>query len=187
MPDGPVTELDIDRFAPQDRTLGSELDALAALRLRAAGHYYRDIAQMMNCAQSTAHHRVRRGLALSAHEDASAVRAIELARLDALTVVAMEAAEAVTPLMAGTNRVFPLGQREMSVRDWRSNLVAVDLLVRIAERRAKLLGLDQQVTRVELVNPAANAHDVLPGEPDAEARAARQLWVDASRLEAGGE
>lgn len=96
-----------------------------AIELRRAGQTYDAIAVELGCTRGAAFKVVQRvlvRLAAEAREDGEAVRAIELDRLDALHAIVWEKAAA-------------------------GDLAAVDRALRIAERRAKLLGLDAPVRR----------------------------------------
>ncbi len=154
-----------DIFELKRETLATERNALISLSKRAEGMTYQQIADEMGCSPSTAHYRVRKGLRLAAFEPAAQVRELELQRLDHLMTIALAAAAENVPLMAGSNRVTDSSR--VQVRDWRPNLLAVESLIHIQERRAKLLGLDLPV-RVEVVAPADVVEgvgpDVIAGE-----------------------
>jgi len=97
----------------------AELDAQAA-RLRSRGLTYRQIAQAQGVSAPTAHDRVRRAIAAVPVEAVTELREIELHRLDMLLEKVMEKATS----------------------DDKGFLFAVDRALAIADRRAKLLGLD---------------------------------------------
>ena len=110
---------------------------VAAVRLRASGMTYREIAAEMGQTLSYAYLLVREGLIEmrdAATEDASEARAIELERLDAMT----------GRLTAKLQRQ----QREVTAPDGVQSFVpdpdeaTISALLRVMERRAKLLGLD---------------------------------------------
>ena len=91
---------------------------LDAMKLRLGGATYREIAEKLNIRLQSAHEFVRRTLEENnkkLREDVEQLRAIELARLDSMTVA----------LWPG-----------------RSSPRVADTLIRIGERRARLLGLD---------------------------------------------
>lgn len=127
------------------RKVRSTARSRAALDLRAQGLSYRDIADRLGIGRTTAHRYVTRELAYLAQEcreDAEQIRTLELQRLDALYVIAARVASD-------------------------GDLAGIDRCVKIAERRAKLLGLDQaqkvehsgQVTWVDLVRVATDDSD----------------------------
>lgn len=127
------------------RKVRSTARSRAALDLRAQGFSYRDIADQLGIGHSTAHRYVTQELAYLAqecHEDAEAIRTLELQRLDALYVIAAKAATG-------------------------GDLAGIDRCIKIAERRAKLLGLDQaqkvehggQITWLDLVRVATDDSD----------------------------
>lgn len=103
---------------------GSDLDLAAsditAVELRIAGLSYRQIAQQMGVARSTAHEKVRRALARWGSETVEEYRRLELMRLD-------QATAAVWPQVVS---------RQPDLRATRTFLQIVD-------RRARLLGLYQ--------------------------------------------
>lgn len=91
-----------------------------AVALRVQGLSYLEIGRRMSITKQTAHSLVTKGLQETARrmaEDAEDVRQIELDRLDLAIALVME-------------------------RVKKKDLAAVERLVRLEERRAKLLGLD---------------------------------------------
>ncbi len=148
-----------------------------AVAMRGAGRSYRQIAEIEGVSLSTAHSRVQRALLVTIREPAEVVRELELARLDALAVVAMAALAEFVPMRSRGNRVLHPVTR-VEVRDWAHNLAAVDVLVRISERRAKLLGLDV----APVVPPAVVAGEVVSGEgADAGSAGEGERWLGARR------
>lgn len=100
--------------------VGAAMRREEAVRLRTLGHTYEQIGERLGVTRQAAHGYVRDSLAAlraQTAESAEDVRDQELARLDAMLVPMLEAAAA--------------GQQ-----------TAVDRVLRIQERRAKLLGLD---------------------------------------------
>lgn len=93
-----------------------------ALELRKAGATYEQIGAKLGITNQAAHRLVSRGLAALGKEAAEDVLALELSRLDGL-------------LMA----MWPQARR--------GNHGAVDRVLRIMERRARLLGLDHNELR----------------------------------------
>lgn len=98
-----------------------------ALELRHAGSTYPQIAQAMQCAQSTAHEYVQAALLETIQEPADAVRELELSRLD-------------TMLKALWQTV--LGGSPSEKR------LAIDRCLAIQDRRARYLGLDAPQRRI---------------------------------------
>lgn len=91
---------------------------LTALRLRRAGVPYADIAKELGYAgRDGAHRAVKAALRKTLQEPADELRALELERLDALQMA-----------------LWPRAQK--------GDKVAIDQVLKIMERRAKLLGLD---------------------------------------------
>jgi predicted DNA-binding protein (UPF0251 family) len=98
----------------------TEQDALndaEALRLRSQGLTYRQIASRLGVNESTAYRRVQRALEAIPFEEVSEYRQLEQVRLDALQQAIWDKA------MSG-------------------DLRAIDRVLAILQRRAKLLGLD---------------------------------------------
>ncbi len=113
---------DVVPFGESPRTMEPERDAAEALRLRAAGLDYRAIGVAVGCSVSTAHARVRKAMTMVVYEHVEEVRAVELERLDVLTRRCLGLVNDPDPGVA---------------------LAAVAACLRVSERRAKLLGLDQ--------------------------------------------
>jgi hypothetical protein len=121
------------------RVDAAERDA-AALDLRAAGLSIRQVARELGCSSTTAHRRVVRGLDRTLREPADRVRALELHRLDQLQARATTVLGARHVVMQGGRVV--VDQQGQPYPDHGPALAAIAALLRIAERRAKLLGLD---------------------------------------------
>ena len=102
-----------------------------AVELRRSGRSYREIARQVGIGVASAHRLVAGAMAdvrSAVAEDIVELRALELSRLDGLTVA-----------------LWPKARR--------GELPAVDRVLKIMERRAKLLGLDAPV-KVARTNPA---------------------------------
>jgi sigma-70-like protein len=118
----------------------------SAVALRAQGHSYRDIAAVLDVSVSNAYQAVQRALRAIIEEPASELRALELERLDELTREA-QAVMRRDHLAVSNGKVVTYDGAP--VIDDQPVLGAIDRLVKISERRAKLLGLD-----------AKDAHDM---------------------------
>ena len=94
-----------------------------ALRLRSAGMSYQKIANAMDCSKPTAYDRVNRALAAIPFEAVDEYRRLEGQRLDMLMEVAMDKA------LSGD----------------KGSLFAIDRVLAIQERAAKLRGLDAPI------------------------------------------
>lgn len=102
-----------------------------AVELRRSGRSYREIAHAVGIGVASAHRLVGAAIAearTTVREDVVELRALELSRLDGLMVA-----------------LWPKARR--------GDLAAVDRVLKIMERRAKLLGLDAPV-KVARTNPA---------------------------------
>jgi hypothetical protein len=142
-------------------------DAEAA-RLRGRGLTYQRIADELGVSKQTAYDAVQRALEDTLAEPAAEARTLELERLDAMhaAVLAVLETQHVTvsqgrivrrrvlddngdPIVVARDRDDKPIFREEEILDDAPVLQAVDRLLRIAERRAKLLGLDAP-TRAEV-------------------------------------
>lgn len=142
----------------------AERDAEAA-RLRTRGLTYRAIAEQMGYASpSSVHDAVKRCLDAIVEEPGQEVRRLELERLDDMyaAVMAVLEREHITisqgrivrkrvldengdPTIVATDRDGKPVFREEEILDDAPVLAAVDRLLKIMERRAKLTGLDAPV------------------------------------------
>lgn len=129
--------------------------AAQAYELRLTGATLREIGATLGIALTTVHERLRDHMAVRVDPLADQYRAMELDKLDALSAKAYEV----------LTKKHIVVQHGKIVRDEDGNalnddtpvLHAIDRLVRIAERRAKLLGLDAAVkvdAQVTQVDPA---------------------------------
>lgn len=126
-------------------------DAEAA-RLRAEGYTYERIAKELRYShRDLARRAVERALAAAVREPADEARQIELIRLDSLWTHAMQVL-ANDHLAISNGRVVMIERdgEAVPVPDDAPVLQAIDRLLKIMERRAKLLGLDAP-TKVEAI------------------------------------
>lgn len=108
---------------------------LTALELRKQGKSYRQIAIAIGRSKGLAHRWVGEMLLETLQEPANELRTLELERLDALS-------DALWPLIV---KEMPDDVADEDRADYRPSLKAVDSILRVMERRAKLLGLDAPV------------------------------------------
>ena len=113
-------------MATNERTEEQALIDTEALKLRSRGYTYQQIADHMGCSKPTAYARVQRALAAIPAEAAEEYRRLENDRLDTLQAIAMH--EAIT----------------------KKSMQAIDRVLHIMDRRAKLLGLDAP-TKTEVI------------------------------------
>ncbi|MCF3101436.1 hypothetical protein IPZ58_07560 [Streptomyces roseoverticillatus] len=113
-------------------------DAEAA-ELRARGMSYRRIAAELGIDVHTAHDAVERALKAIVQEPAEKVRALELERLDLLYERAVQVLER-RHVTVSQGRIVREGDQPL--QDDGPVLQAIDRLLKIQERRARLLGLD---------------------------------------------
>lgn len=115
-----------------------------AVRLRADGHTYEQIAQQLGYSdRSRARRAIEAALTASLREPADELRQMELIRLDSLWLEAVKVLHA-THVTVSNGRVVMVerdGEPE-PVPDDAPVLQAIDRLLKIMERRSKLLGLD---------------------------------------------
>jgi len=120
----------------------AQQDAEAA-RLRSAGVTYRGIAEALGiCDASAARKSVERALLATVAEPSEELRRLEILKLDQMSVVAWEILED-QHVRVSAGRVMYAGG--VPVEDTRPVLAAIDRLLKISERRAKLMGLDAPV------------------------------------------
>jgi hypothetical protein len=111
-----------------------------ALQLRRNGAGYAQIAERLGMSVSGAYDAVKRALDRTTQEAAPDVRKLELERLDSLLVTALTVLARPHPLVQGGRIV--LDQQGQPLRDDGPTLAALDRVLKIQERRARLLGLD---------------------------------------------
>lgn len=116
----------------------AERDAEAA-RLRGRGLSYRAIAAELGVDVHTAHDAVDRALRAIVQEPAEQVRKLELDRLDRLYEAAISVLEREHVTVSQGKIIY---KGDAPLLDDGPVLQAIDRLLRIQERRAKLLGLD---------------------------------------------
>jgi hypothetical protein len=124
-----------------------------AVELRRSGLNYRQIAAQLTVAVSTAHDMVRRGLTDTVAESNDEVRQLELVRLDHLYRAALGVL-GKRHLIVSNGRVALHPETGEALLDSGPILQAMDRLIKIMDRRAKLLGLDAP-TRVEMITLGA--------------------------------
>lgn len=112
-----------------------------ACRLRAQSLTYREIAAKLGVDVHTAYDAVQRGLRDTLQEPADAVRQLELERLDELAQKAREVLLG-THYVVSQGKVVRLARGGAPLEDDAPKLQAIDRLLKIQERRARLLGLD---------------------------------------------
>jgi hypothetical protein len=117
----------------------AERDAEAA-RLRSRGWSYQQIADELGYAHhSNARKAVKRALEAIVAEPAEDLRQIELGRLDAMWQIALAVLERYH-VTVSNGRLITIGGKPLE--DDGPVLAALDRLLKIQERRARLLGLD---------------------------------------------
>lgn len=127
----------------------AERDAQAC-ELRAQGYSYQRIAAALRYTdRSLARRAVERALAATVRDSADTLREIELQRLDAMWQQAWQVLYEDHPFVSGGRIVYDPATGQPLVDDG-PVLAAIDRLLKISERRAKLLGLDAP-TKVETI------------------------------------
>lgn len=140
----------------------AERDAAAA-RLRSSGWSYPDIAAELGFKQrADAYNAVKRVLDSTVREAGDELRALELDRLDGMYRAAMAVLERQHVTVSHGKIVQHDGE---PLVDDAPVLQAVDRLLRIQERRSRLLGLDAPVKRdLTLTDERARAIEALVEE-----------------------
>ncbi len=122
------------------RTPESAKRDAAAADLRADGRSFQQIADELGFAdKGEAHHAVQRALRAIVQEPAERLRTLELARLDSMYEAAMGVLERQHVTVSHGKIVY--AGKEPLIDDG-PVLQAIDRLLKIQERRARLLGLD---------------------------------------------
>ncbi|WP_062434957.1 helix-turn-helix domain-containing protein [Herbidospora daliensis] len=124
----------------------AERDAQAAA-LRARSLTYQQIGDQLGISRQSAYEAVKRALADTLAEPAEAVRTLELERLDGMWQAVQGVLER-KHLTVSNGKVVQLPDEDgklVPIEDDAPILQAVDRLLKIQERRAKLLGLDTPV------------------------------------------
>lgn len=150
------------------RRVNAALRRAEAMRLRIRGVRFEDIAtQLGYSSRARAAEDVLKGLADTVQEPADELRTLELERLEMLWRRAMAVMDR-PHLVAQMGKVIKY--RGKPVIDDAPVLAAIDRLLRIQERRAKLLGLDAPV-EVEVsdgdIDLAAELQAYLAGRAEA--------------------
>ena len=132
----------------------SQRDGQAAL-MRARGSSYSDIASSLGfSARSGAYAAVERALAATVQEGAAELRQLQLLTLDALQVEAWKVLDRKHLVVSAGKVIVVDGE---PLLDSAPTLRSVDTILRLCERRAKLMGLD-----------APQRHEITAGDLDAE-------------------
>jgi hypothetical protein len=134
----------------RSRSVATRENDIRALDLRRRGLSYPQISAELGCSLSTAHTMVQRALADSAREAGEEVRQIEAQRLDDLTRTLNRVMLTRHYRVAQTGQVATDPETGAPLLDADPVIRAVLALVRVSERRAKLLGLDAP-TRHEVI------------------------------------
>ncbi len=132
---------------PQDTVI--ELRQAEALKLRVRGKTFREIGRLLGVSGCQAHNDVQAALAEYRDETADNValeRSVQLRRIDTAIVVATNILEGRLPTGDEVRTSEPDAEAE-DIADALSaleeiKLKAIDRIVKLEERRAKLLGLD---------------------------------------------
>jgi len=114
-----------------------------ATELRSRGYSYQQIADTLGMHdRSAARKAVERALFATVAEPAEELRRLELLRLDTMAVAAWQVLGAEHPVVSDGKIMVLNGE---PLRDPQPVLAAIDRLLRISERRCRLLGLDAPV------------------------------------------
>lgn len=118
-----------------------------AIELRRNGATYPQIAERLSISEAGARKIVKRVLDRMVTEAVPDVRKLELDRLDQLHVQALLVLQREHVVVSGGKAV--LDQAGRPIRDDGPTLAAIDRLLKVQERRARLLGLDAP-TKVDM-------------------------------------
>jgi hypothetical protein len=151
-----VTTPDRDRTGKFVRTLkGAERDR-EACRLRSRRCSYQEISDQLGYGNaSNARRAVQKALESTPRDAAEELIQLELDQLDMMTAAVFEVLEA-NHYVVSQGRLIHLHDGAPPLTDDAPVLTAVDRLLKIQERRAKLLGLDSPtVSKVEVITESA--------------------------------
>lgn len=141
---------------------GAERDR-EACRLRSRRWTYQRISDALGYGgASNAHRAVKRTLEAIPRDAGEELLALELDQLDALAQTVYEVLEA-HHYTVSNGRLIYLGEQPLA--DHGPVLAAVDRLVKIQERRAKLLGLDKQ--SLDVSGEVTVRYEVVGVDPEA--------------------
>jgi hypothetical protein len=170
-----------DKAKTSPRRIATAQRRADALQMRKDGKFFHEIAaELKYCSASAAAQDVQRALLLVVTEPAAEVRALELMRLDELWVKAAEVLNR-QHVTVSNGRIVRTETGEPLLDD-APVLAAIDRLLKIQERRAKLLGLDAP-TKVEVLTIDA----IDAAIRDAEAELARRAAATEALQAAGPE
>lgn len=127
--------------ANNDQTIESVQRDAEAARLRGRGWSYQRISDELGYGnRSNAHRAIAKVMAGTIAEPAEEAREFQLSQLDDMTAVAFEILEANNYVVSDGRIVRD--ENGQAIRDPEMVLKALDRLIKIQERRAKLLGID---------------------------------------------
>jgi hypothetical protein len=113
------------------------------MQLRLAGQSFEEIGDQLGISDTRAHQLYQDALDRTIKEPAGRVRQLELRRLDRLELAASKVLAGKHLVVQGGKVVH--GDDDQPLVDQGPVLQAINTLLRVAERRAKLLGLDEPV------------------------------------------
>jgi hypothetical protein len=138
----------------------AETDA-KAVRLKAQGASYPAIARALGYASpGSAHKAVQRALAAIPAPGVRELRALQGEALDAIEVEAWRVLSSTHYKVSNSGRVVPDPHTGEPLHDPAPKIAAINALVRVSDRRAKLFGLDSPI-RIEAAISADEAWAVL--------------------------
>ena len=114
-----------------------------ALELRNTGMTFKAIGEQMGCSAPGAFQRCQRALAMIAAPAVEEHRRIELAKLDLLELKAIEVLDRKHVYVSQGGKIIYDGPEKLE--DDAPTLAAINSMLKIQERRSRLLGLDAPV------------------------------------------
>ncbi|SRR6266511_1782544 len=124
---------------PAPRSVTAAQRAAEAVRMRKDGRQYDEIGRRFGVSTQRAHQIVTKALDATVQEPADELRSLELARLDQMWVEALKVLRRRHVVVSHGEIVRDDGR---PLEDDAPVLHAIDRLLKIQERRARLLGLD---------------------------------------------
>jgi hypothetical protein len=165
----------MSKHGPQAKTSATSIVATQRraemLRLRLAGHTLEEIGERMDIQPESVYGVISRALQSFVKEPGEELLALELARCDALLAEAMAVVRAFHPVVHGgavvrvaveSDKGQPIRNAETGealtvvIEDKAPKLAAINTVLRVMERRAKLLGLDK-ATKIAATDPSGSS------------------------------
>lgn len=167
------------------------------LRLRLDGHTLQEVGDRMGILAGSVHDIITRALRAMTQDPSQELLTLELARLDSLYAEALKAVRSFTPVLHNGRIVqipvinsngdtvnHPVTGHPLTciAQDRQPVLAGIACAIRIAERRAKLLGLDAPIRAMQEVTISENGQPEFGHLSVAELEGVKQKLYGGQRL-----